>query len=35
MENVAKTNRMGSEKIPTLLLKMALPMMFSMVASAL
>ena len=35
MENVAKTNRMGSEKIPTLLLKMALPMMFSMVVSAL
>ena len=35
MENVAKTNRMGSERIPTLLLKMALPMMFSMVVSAL
>lgn len=35
MENEKKMNRMGYEKVPTLLLKMAIPMMFSMVVSAL
>ncbi len=34
MENSSKTNQMGTEKIPTLLVKTALPMMFSMVVSA-
>lgn len=30
-----KPNRMGTEKVPSLLLKTALPMMFSMIVSAL